>query len=69
MDHEEQQQRADLLSRMFAGITAKLEDAATIAARCQGRVPTEELRENANQLRDLLSESATVVEGASALIP
>ena len=40
MDEEQQRERADLLSRLFAMITMKLEDAAGIAAECQGRRPS-----------------------------
>lgn len=68
MDQEEQERRAELISRMFALITAKLEDAATIAVDCQGRVPTEELRDSTGELKDLATECATVVEAADALL-
>ena len=47
MDEEQQRQRADLISRLFALITMKLEDAAGIAADCQGRLAIDELNAHA----------------------
>lgn len=64
-DHED---RAELISRMFALLTAKLEDAATIAAECQGRLPPQQLRERAGTLEDLVGETATLSAAVAALI-
>ena len=47
MDQEEQEERAELISRMFALLTAKLEDAATLAAESQSRRASAELIEKA----------------------
>ena len=68
MDQDELDRRAELISRMFALITGKLEDGATIAAESQGRVPLDELRGNAEKLQDLLAECIVVVDGAAALL-
>lgn len=67
-DAEDQENPAELISRMFALLTAKLEDAATIAAECQGRLPSEQLREGAAKLEDLVSQTATVAAAVSALL-
>ena len=53
---------------MFALLTAKLEDAATLAAESQGRRASAELIENASALRELVREALIVVEGVEALI-
>jgi hypothetical protein len=67
-DSEMQEERADLISRMFALITAKLEDAATIAVECQGRRANEELCNNAMKIQDLCAEATTVTEAVTALL-
>jgi len=67
-DPEAAQERAELLSGMFALITVKLEDAATIAVDCQGRVPPEDLLEHGQKLRELITETSTVLDAALALI-
>ena len=68
MDQEEQEERAELISRMFALLTAKLEDAATLAAESQSRRASAELIENASALRELVREALIVAEGVEALI-
>ena len=68
MDEEQQRQRADLISRLFALITMKLEDAAGIAADCQGRRAINELNTHARQLNVLICEVATVLAGTAALL-
>ena len=67
-DCEAQEERAELISRTFALITAKCEDAATLAAESQGRQPSEVLRENAEKLRDLTSEISTVIDRITELL-
>jgi hypothetical protein len=67
-DPEDQENLAELISRMFALLTAKLEDAATIAAECQARLPLEQLRGGAAKLEDLVSEAGTVAASVSALL-
>ena len=67
-DAEDQENRAELISRMFALLTAKLEDAATIAAQCQARLPPEQLRDTAAELEHLVSQTATVAAAVSALL-
>lgn len=68
MDEEQQRQRADLISRLFALITMKLEDAAGIAADCQGRRTIDELHAPAKKLDLLISDVATVLAGTAALL-
>lgn len=45
----------------------KLEDAAKIAAECQGRRPIAELRDAAEKLDVLITEVGTVLAGSAAL--
>ena len=69
MDYREaQQERAELVSRTFALITAKLEDAAALAAQSQGRQPLDALRKNAEKLREILVETATVADCVTVLL-
>ena len=68
MDQEEHEERTELVSRMFTLITAKLEDAATLAAESQGRRASAELIKNANALRELVREALVVIDGVGALI-
>lgn len=68
MDQEEAAERAELISRMFALVTAKLEDGATIAAESQRRLPTEELRASAAKLRGLAHEIMTIADGIGSLV-
>lgn len=68
-DLEAREERAELVSRTFALITAKLEDAATLATECQGRHPPTALRENAENLRDMLAEAITALDCVIALLP
>lgn len=68
IDPEDQENRVELISRMFALLTAKLEDAATICAECQGRLPPEQLREGATKVEDLVSQTATVAAAVTALL-
>lgn len=67
-DREAQEKRGELISGTFALITAKCEDAATLAAECQGRQLTEVLRENAEKLLDLMSEASTILDCITALL-
>lgn len=67
-DPEDQVNRAELISRMFALLTAKLEDAATIAAECQARLSPEQLGVGAAKLEDLGAETATIAAAVSVLL-
>ena len=67
-DPEEHAKQADLIARMYALLTGKLEDAATIAAECQARLSRKELRDRAADLEDLITEANTIAAGASALL-
>lgn len=66
-DGEDSDGRADLISRLFALLTARLEDAATIAAECQGRGYGEDHPQRAQQLASLIDEAATVNQAILAL--
>ena len=68
MDEEQQLERADLIARLFALITMKLEDAAGIAAECQGRRPIAELRDGAEKLDPLITEVGSLLAGSAALL-
>ena len=68
MDEEQQREREDRIARMFALITMKLEDAAGIAAECQGRRPIAELRDGAEKLDPLITKVGTLLAGSTALL-
>ena len=68
MDEEQQRERADHFSRLFALITMKLEDAAGIAADCQARRAEGELRGGAPKLDVLITEVGKVLAGSAALL-
>ena len=55
MDEVQQKARAELLSRLFALITVKLESAARIAVDCQGHGPRDEPIKGTERLETLLS--------------
>lgn len=69
MDQEaEQEHRSERISRMFALLTAKLEDAATLAVDGQGLQSDGALAVLAEQIADLASESATIAGALAALL-
>ena len=68
VDQERQDERADLVSRLFAQLTSRFEDAATIAAECQGDRPAEKLKRGAKRLRETGQDAATVAEVIVELI-
>lgn len=63
----DEQERAELISRMFALITMKCEDGAA-AATCQGRWNAERHQDLASQLLVLSEESVTVAAALLALL-
>jgi hypothetical protein len=67
-DAEDKEQLAELVSRLFALLTAKLEDASAIAANCQARLTAGQLRSGAADLEDLAAEAGTLAAAASALL-
>lgn len=67
-DAEDQEQRAELVSRLFALLTAKLEDGAAIAGNCQARLTAAQLRDGAAELGELVSEAGTLAAAVSALL-
>jgi hypothetical protein len=67
-EQEEQERRADLISGLFAVLTAKLEDAATIAADCQAARPSCELVDGAGKLAELCREALILTSAVSAIL-
>lgn len=67
-DAEDQKQRAELISRLFALLTAKLEDGSAIAANCQARLTAGQLRDGAAELGELVGEAGTLAAAVSALL-
>ena len=64
----EDEHRADQLSAVFALLTGKLEDAATLAAVGQGWHPVDELLSYASQIAELTNEAATIASALAALL-
>lgn len=56
------------MSRLFAQLTARFEDAAAIAAECQGERPAAELVEGAERLRDIAQDAGTIAKAIVELI-
>lgn len=67
-DSEDPEERADLISRLFALLTARLEDAAARAAESQGPGSREDHRHRAQQIASLLDDAATVNQAILALL-
>jgi len=67
-EQEDQQRRSDLISGLFVLLTAKMEDAATIAADCQAARPSSQLLEGAGKIADLSREAMTVAAAVSAIL-
>lgn len=68
VDQEQQKTRADLISRLFAQLTSRFENAATIAADCQGNRPIETLIEGAGRLREIAQDAMTTAEAAIEIL-
>ena len=64
----EDEHRADQLSAVFALLTGKLEDAATLAADGQRRQPHDELLSYASKIAKLANEAATIAGALAALL-
>ena len=67
-DSEALDERANLISRLFALLTARLEDAAAMAAESQGPGTREDHEHRALQLAGLIDETATVNQATLALL-
>ena len=68
MDEEQRQEQAELIARMFALLTAKLEDGAGTASDAQARdLAPEQVRDAANRLIELGQEIATIAEAIAGL--
>ncbi len=67
-DEVEDEHRGDQLSAVFALLTGKLEDAATLAADGQGRHSDDELQGYVNQIAELANETATIAGAIAALL-
>ena len=68
VDQERQDERDDLVFRLFTLLTSRFKDAATLAAECQGAPPAEELIKGAEQLRYIGQDAATLAEAIVGLI-
>lgn len=68
VEREREEERAELVSRLFALLTSRLENGATIAADCQGARPAEELANGAERLRDIAQEGLMVAEAIVELV-
>ena len=64
----EDEHRTEQLSAVFALLTGKLEDAASLGADGQGRHPEDELLHYASQITELASEAATIASAVAALL-
>ena len=53
---------------LFAQLTSRFEDGATIAADCQGARPAQELTQGAERLRDIAQDASTVAEAIVELV-
>ena len=67
-DREADPDRADLISQMFAVLTARLEDGAALAAECQGRRPVGELRQDLLDLREVITDAGAVADAIRAVL-
>jgi hypothetical protein len=67
-DGEQNQERADLIAQLFAMVTAKCEDAATIAVDCQGQKTSLDLLTGAEQITALAAETQTLAAAIAALL-
>lgn len=61
-------ERGDAVSALFALLTAKLEDAAALAADGQGRRSSSDLGELAGRIHDLASECTTITAAVKTLL-
>ncbi len=69
MTHEAQQDhRGGQISRAFALLTAKLEDASTLAVEGQGPQGDDQLLDFARQIAELAGEAATISGALAALL-
>ncbi|WP_423140873.1 hypothetical protein ACOYW6_08360 [Parablastomonas sp. CN1-191] len=68
-EDEDGQHRRERISEAFGLLTAKLEDAATIAVEGQGRHSAQQLRRYAQQIDELASETKALAGLLAALIP
>lgn len=65
----DEEQRRDLVSRLFALLTAKLEDAAGLAAEAQGaRSEVAVLIDHAEHIASLAQEAEVLADAAGGLL-
>lgn len=68
MDERRNIERRNCIRRLFAILTARLEDAATLAAEGQGRdVPAESAVELAAQIQEITVQSMAITEAIELL--
>jgi hypothetical protein len=65
---EERDNRADIVSAMFALLTARLEDAAGMAGNSQARLADKNLRANIATIEGIIAEAGTVAKAIAALL-
>jgi hypothetical protein len=66
--HMDDDERGELVRRLFYLMTAKLEDAATQAAEGQGREPTADKIRRPGLIRSAAQETLIVAEATTALL-
>lgn len=67
-DEADSEHRSEQISRTFALLTGKLEDAAALAVEGQGRGPEEKLMALSAQIAQLSGEAATIAETLAVLL-
>lgn len=63
-----QEDRADLVSELFAQLTARFEDAAGIAGESQARLSAGELRANARGIQAIIAEANILSRAITELL-
>lgn len=67
-DEADREHRSDQIARTFALLTAKVEDATSLAAEGQGKRSEDELAKLAQQISELAEQVATVAGALSVLL-
>lgn len=67
-DEADREHRSEQIARTFALLTAKLEDAAALAAEGQGPRTDDQLRTLTQQIAELSGEATTVAAAMACLI-
>lgn len=67
-DRNDSEERAGVISRLFALLTAKLEDAATVASDCQGTRSGRDYLKGAQSIIEFAAEVTTIALALELLI-